>query len=76
MLIDDIGPDTAKMLTYHLKLWADPWQNQPGETKGGMASLVYDKLIVTSNYGIDEIWTPGTPDYQAIRRRFSEIFFN
>jgi len=35
VLMDDLGQDNAKFLTTHLKLWADPWQNHPGETKGG-----------------------------------------
>lgn len=35
VLMDDLGKDNAKFLTTHLKLWADPWQNHPGETKGG-----------------------------------------
>lgn len=35
VLIDDLGIDKAQALTDHLKLWMDPWYNQPGETKGG-----------------------------------------
>lgn len=35
VIMDDLGAENAKHLTTHLKLWADPWQNHPGETKGG-----------------------------------------
>jgi hypothetical protein len=50
VILDDIGKDAAHALAYHLKLWADPWNNHPGENKGGMVPLVYDTFIVTSNY--------------------------
>ena len=36
VLLDDLGKNGA-CLNYHLKLWADPWNNNPGEVKGGQA---------------------------------------
>lgn len=35
VVIDDLGVEKGKTLVDHLKLWADPWNNQPGENKGG-----------------------------------------
>jgi hypothetical protein len=71
--MDDLGKENAKFLTTHLKLWADPWYNHPGEIKGGQVPLVYDNLIVTSNFSPDEIFEE--PDLSAIRRRFQVIKF-
>jgi hypothetical protein len=58
------------MLVNHLKLWADPWYNQPGETKGGQVALTYDVLVVTSNYAIDDIEINDV-DKKALTRRFN-----
>lgn len=69
VILDDIGKDTAKCLVNHLKLWADPWQNHPGEDKGGQKVLSYDTFIVTSNYDIDDLEISGV-DLAALKRRF------
>lgn len=57
VVLDDIGKETATMLAYHLKLWADPWNNHPGEIKGGQVALSYDTLIITSNYSLEECFS-------------------
>ncbi len=74
VVIDDIGPERAKILTEDLKLWADPWYNQPGETKGGQCNLTYDELYVTSNYPLESFATG--PCLEALRARFEVIHFN
>lgn len=33
VVLDDLGKEKGKALADHLKLWADPWFNQPGEVK-------------------------------------------
>jgi hypothetical protein len=71
VIMDDLGPDHAKYLITHLKLWADPWQNHPGEIKGGQVALVYDTFIVTSNYR-PENFCSGI-DLEALCRRFEII---
>ena len=53
----------------HLKQWADPWYNQPGEVKGGQVALSYNKLIVTSNYNINTI-DINEVDRDALKDRF------
>lgn len=69
--MDDLGQETAKFLITFLKLWADPWQNHPGEIKGGQAALVYDTFVVTSNYFPGELMSG--IDLEAIKRRFEVI---
>lgn len=34
VVLEDLGKDKGKALGDHIKLWADPWNNQPGEVKG------------------------------------------
>lgn len=58
----------------HLKLWADPWNNQPGETKGGQVALIYDVFIVTSNYRIQDLEIDDV-DIGALVRRFEVLQF-
>jgi hypothetical protein len=71
VIMDDLGPDNAKYLITHLKLWADPWQNHPGEIKGGQVALTYNKMIVTSNYEIGSFCSG--VDAEALHRRFEVI---
>lgn len=67
--MDDLGLDVAKTLVDYLKLWADPWYNQPGENKGGAVVLLYDTFIVTSNYHIRDL-NLRKPDEDALLARF------
>lgn len=72
MVLDDLGKDVAKALVNHLKLWADPWYNHPGEIKGSQIRLVHDFFIVTSNYSIEEL-DISEVDKAALIRRFNQI---
>lgn len=70
-LIDDVSPEQAKFLGYHLKIWV---QQNPfrAEIKGSSAMIRPKRIIITSNYSIDEMgWDPVTTS--AIQRRFKEI---
>jgi len=69
-----LGPEKAKALTDHIKLWADPWYNQPGEIKGGVVPLKYTTLVVTSNYSLEECFD--YRDRPAMVRRFEVIVKN
>jgi len=69
--IDEISPEHTKYLADKLKLWADAYPF-PAETKGGACQLRPKRIIVTSNYSIDEMGFL-TNDYPAIKRRFKEI---
>lgn len=74
VIIDDLGTEHGKYLITHLKLWADPWQNHPGEIKGGQVPLTYDTLIVTSNYEMDQFCSG--VDLEALQRRFHVVHFD
>lgn len=76
VIMDDLPLRGAECLHHHLKLWADPWQNHPGESKGSQLALVYDTFIVTSNYSIKEI-SAELPDVEAkaLLRRFKQELF-
>jgi hypothetical protein len=69
--LDDLGKENAKCLTTHLKHWLDPWYNHPGEIKGGQVPLIYDNLIITSNFHPNEIYEE--PDLSAILRRVTVV---
>lgn len=79
VIIDDL--DTP-CLNHMLKLWADKWATK-GETKGGVVPLCHEKLVVTSNYSIQEIVSRGCrgdecdPELvQALNRRFEVFYMN
>lgn len=55
VLLEDLDPNHA-CLGYHLKIWADRY-HAPGETKGGVVPLTFEKIIVTSQYRPEEIFT-------------------
>ena len=71
VVIDDLGQDQAPFMINNLKLWADPWYNQPGEVKGGQVQQTYDKLYVTSNFSPEELFDG--INLRAINRRFKLI---
>lgn len=73
VIIDDIDPDTARPLTRYLKIWADRYPFQ-AEYKGGSAMIQGVKLIVTSNFAPEEIWSG--EDLRAIKRRFKVTHFD
>lgn len=75
VLIDDLELD-AKYLGHFLKLWGDPWGYLVGEVKGAHLALNFNRLWITSNYTIDQVFggAPGGVELvAAIRRRFVEI---
>lgn len=74
VIMEDVDCETVKFLHHHLKIWADRW-GFIGETKGGAVAPVHRWLIVTSNYGINEI-LQDLQDQQlkaAITRRFIRL---
>ncbi len=70
VIIDDMDP-FHKSLSREFKMWG---QHQPfnAEVKGGSCCLRPPKIVVTSNYSIDEIWEDVTTR-EAMHRRYKEI---
>lgn len=71
VIVEDMDP-YHKSLALEFKLWG---QHQPfsAETKGGTMVIRPVKIVVTSNYSIDEVWEdPVTRE--AMHRRYREIY--
>lgn len=70
VIIDDFDKYFVKQ-GYHLKIWADRYPFM-AETKGGSKMIRPKRIIVTSNYRIDDIWDdPQT--LEPMKRRFKQI---
>lgn len=69
VIIDDFDKYHIKQ-GYHLKIWADhhPFK---AETKGGAMMIRPLRIIVTSNYCIEDIWDDSTTT-EPLKRRFKE----
>jgi len=70
VIIDDIDPRHAD-LAYDLKCWADKYAFI-SEVKGGQIYIRPLKIIVTSQYKIEQVFVDPN-DREAIARRFNEI---
>jgi len=71
VIVDDMDP-YHKKLAREFKVWADRFPF-PAEVKGGSIVIRPKKLVVTSNYRIDEVWEDETTQ-TAMHRRFNEIY--
>ena len=69
--IDELCPDHTSWITPYLKKWADKWPFD-AEVKGGSLQIRPKRIIITSNYSIDQMGF-NMVDLQAIKRRFHEI---
>ena len=72
--IEEADPKTMEHLADRLKVWADRYPF-PGEIKGGrLEGIRPKKIIVTSNYSIEECF-PNPSDYEPMKRRFRVVRF-
>jgi len=70
VLIDDFDK-SGVVLGHHLKLWGDRYPFT-GEVKGGSVQARPQRIIITSNYSMDQIgWDDET--LGALKRRYKEI---
>lgn len=72
VLLDDFDKH-HKGLGHHLKIWADRYAFI-GEAKGSGIRIRPEKIIITSNYKISEIFGEDEVLCEAIERRFYKIF--
>lgn len=69
--LDDIDPDSSAWIARYLKIWADKWSFS-AEVKGGVICIRPKRIIITSNYTIDQMGFR-LEDLAAIKRRFTEV---
>lgn len=69
VLLDDWDP-SMKCLAFLLKAWADRYPFR-AETKGGSIMIRPKRIVVTSNYSIEQCFDG--PDVEAILRRFKVV---
>lgn len=77
VLLDDVGPKQAPWLSYYLKRWADRY-SFPAESKGTTHQIRPQRLVVTSQYTIRELYIEDLQLVDALERRFKveEIMTN
>lgn len=72
--MEEMDPDHGKYIGHFVKIWADRYPFSP-ETKGGhLKKIRPKKIIILSNYSIDECF-PREQDRNPIKRRFQVIRF-
>ncbi len=69
VILDDVGLDDGKWLGPFLKRWADRYCF-PAEIKGSSTYYRPQRIVVTSNYLIGDIWAGDQMMVQALCRRF------
>jgi hypothetical protein len=70
VVLEDVGKDHA-FLGDFLKIWADKWAFTAEFKGGSMARMRPQRLVVTSQYRIDDIWMD-KETRDALHRRFVE----
>lgn len=71
VVIEEVDPETMKHLASKMKKWVDRYPFM-GETKGGNIKLRPPKIIIISNYTIDECFE-SERDRAAMKRRVKVI---
>ncbi len=76
VLIDDLAPAHGKWIGHLMKRWAD-WKSFPAEQKGTTVMIRPKRIIVTSQYTIDEVFYDPQDKctVDAIKRRFKVTNF-
>lgn len=74
VIIDEWKPEYEQFLGDHLKRWADHWSFQ-AETKHGNTCIRPRKLIVTSNYSLEDCFQDER-NLEPLRRRFKVTHFS
>lgn len=70
VLIDEVAPEHSGFMAPFLKTWVDRWKFS-AEFKGGRSVIRPQRIIVTSNYSIDECFSG--VDLEALKSRFEVV---
>ncbi|ALE29731.1 replication associated protein [Lake Sarah-associated circular virus-33] len=71
IIIDDLDPTEAKWMGGNLKRWADKWP-VPVEVKHGHIVIRPKKVVVTTQYMMEQLWDDPAL-IEALKRRFKII---
>ena len=74
VIIDDLDPSNAPHMGHALKRYADHYPFR-AEVKGSSMIIRPKKIIVTSQYTIEELWPMDTELQKALRRRYKQTNF-
>lgn len=75
VIVDEVEKDSASYMGHYLKKWADRYAFD-AEVKGSKLIIRPERIIVTSNYTIQDIFGADVQMEQAINRRFKTIKFS
>jgi len=67
-LIEDLDPDAAKCLRWHLKIWCDHYWFA-AEVKFGTIYIRPKRIVITSQYTVEQLWHDDNETIQAMSRR-------
>jgi len=73
VVLEDLDLEQTFM-GHYLKNWADKW-SFAAEKKGSTIQIRPKRIVVTSNYTIEQIWGQDTSLVQALKRRFTVTHF-
>lgn len=74
VIMDEIELEHGKFIGHFLKIWGDRYPFK-AEVKGGGKNIRPLRIVVTSNYTIDEVFAHDTMLAKAIKRRFKSKHF-
>jgi len=74
VLLEDLDSDSQAWMGHYLKIWADKWRFA-AEKKGSTVQIRPLKLVVTSNYTIEKLWSSDESLIKALKRRFTVTVF-
>lgn len=70
--MDDLDFNGGQVLGHYMKIWGDKWACT-GEVKGGTIPLNHQRIVVTSNYSIQDIFGPEDTDSEKVRKSKNEL---